>query len=149
MRLGERLTKLRNNKGLTQKELSRIFSMSRSTYAQYETNNRQPDYETLSRIADYYSVTTDYLLGRTDNPNQPQKQDPPNYDEMVLSAPTLPDALSLAAALEVEYNLPKEWLHKAWAKAIEKFGVPKPVKYSDPAAHNNGLPGTGIFNNKE
>jgi len=64
MRLGEKLAKLRNENGLTQKELSDLFLISRSTYAQYETNNRQPDYEMLTKLADYFKVTTDYLLGR-------------------------------------------------------------------------------------
>lgn len=36
--------------------------------SQYETGKRQPDYKTLLKVAEYFGVTTDYLLGRTDDP---------------------------------------------------------------------------------
>ncbi|KJR49349.1 Transcriptional regulator, XRE family [Desulfosporosinus sp. I2] len=65
--LGKRLLYLRNKRELTQEELAKIFCMSRSTYAQYEVNRRKPDYDTLQRIADYYKVSTDFLLGRTED----------------------------------------------------------------------------------
>ncbi|MHB8077170.1 helix-turn-helix domain-containing protein [Desulfosporosinus fructosivorans] len=63
--LGKRLLYLRNKRGLTQEELAKIFCMSRSTYAQYEVDRRKPDYDTLQKIADYFAVSTDFLLGRT------------------------------------------------------------------------------------
>ncbi|TGE39801.1 XRE family transcriptional regulator [Desulfosporosinus fructosivorans] len=65
--LGKRLLYLRNKRGLTQEELAKIFCMSRSTYAQYEVDRRKPDYDTLQKIADYFEVSTDFLLGRTDD----------------------------------------------------------------------------------
>jgi transcriptional regulator with XRE-family HTH domain len=64
--LGKRLLYLRNKRELTQEELAKIFCMSRSTYAQYEVDRRKPDYDTLQRIADYFKVSTDFLLGRTE-----------------------------------------------------------------------------------
>ncbi len=63
--LGKRLLYLRNKRELTQEELAKIFCMSRSTYAQYEVDRRKPDYDTLQRIADYFKVSTDFLLGHT------------------------------------------------------------------------------------
>ncbi|WP_407314017.1 helix-turn-helix domain-containing protein [Desulfosporosinus sp. SB140] len=66
--LGKRLLYLRNKLELTQEELAKIFCMSRSTYAQYEVGRRKPDYDTLQRIADYFNVSTDFLLGRTEDP---------------------------------------------------------------------------------
>ncbi|EHQ90966.1 helix-turn-helix domain-containing protein [Desulfosporosinus youngiae] len=65
--LGKRLQQLRNKFGLTQEELAKILCMSRSTYAQYEVDRRKPDYDTLQRIADYFKVSTDFLLGRTEH----------------------------------------------------------------------------------
>ncbi|MGC7871330.1 helix-turn-helix domain-containing protein [Desulfosporosinus sp. SYSU MS00001] len=65
--LGKRLLYLRNKLELTQEELAKILCMSRSTYAQYEVDRRKPDYDTLQRIADYFKVSTDFLLGRTEH----------------------------------------------------------------------------------
>ncbi|WP_242976063.1 helix-turn-helix transcriptional regulator [Desulfosporosinus sp. FKB] len=65
--LGKRLLYLRNKIKLTQEELAKILCMSRSTYAQYEVDRRKPDYDTLQRIADYFKVSTDFLLGRTEH----------------------------------------------------------------------------------
>jgi transcriptional regulator with XRE-family HTH domain len=60
--LSTRLIELRNKKGITQTELAKILNIRQNTYSQYETKNRQPDYETLKKIADYYQVSIDYLL---------------------------------------------------------------------------------------
>lgn len=58
----EKLKILRNKKGLTQQDLSDILHIARSTYAQYELGSREPDYETLKKIAQFYNVSLDYLL---------------------------------------------------------------------------------------
>ena len=67
--LNNKLRMLREKIGLTQKELANKFNMSDSRYNQYETGKRQPDYETLKGFADFFDVSTDYLLGRTDIEN--------------------------------------------------------------------------------
>ncbi|TKI66670.1 helix-turn-helix transcriptional regulator [Lysinibacillus mangiferihumi] len=69
MKYGEIFKKLRTEKGLSQKELTDRLTINRSTYARYETSSTQPDFETLSKLADFYDVSIDYLLGRTDNKN--------------------------------------------------------------------------------
>lgn len=69
--LGDRLKRLRNTKGLTQQEVADRLHMSRGTYAHYEINKRQPDYDTLQRFADFFDCTVDYLLGR-------EREIPPN-----------------------------------------------------------------------
>lgn len=56
---------LRKNAGLTQEELSKHLNVSRSTIGMYEHGSREPDYEMLEVIADYFNVDIDYLLGRT------------------------------------------------------------------------------------
>lgn len=61
----ERLKDLRNEKELTQRELARLLELSSSTIAMYETGQRMPDPETLQKLADFFNVTVDYLLGRT------------------------------------------------------------------------------------
>lgn len=60
--LGARLKKLRSRQGLSQEELSKILGLTRGTYAHYEINKRQPDYDTLKKIADFFDVTLDYLI---------------------------------------------------------------------------------------
>ena len=64
----ERLKKARKRKGLKQREVAEYLQIGLRSYQNYEGGQRRPDYETLVALADYFAVTTDYLLGRTDNP---------------------------------------------------------------------------------
>ncbi|HFK1716360.1 helix-turn-helix domain-containing protein [Bacillus cereus] len=64
---GNIIRDLRKEKGITQKELAQSLKLSESTIGMYERNERQPDYNTLIRIADYFNVSTDFLLGRDFN----------------------------------------------------------------------------------
>lgn len=66
--LGQRIKKLRESKELTQIELAEIIKVKNSTLSQYESDLRVPSDEIKISIANYFSVTTDYLLGRTENP---------------------------------------------------------------------------------
>lgn len=65
--LGSRLSYLRKSKGKTQEDISKVLGVTRPAYTAYETGKRNPDYDTLEKIADYYDVSIDYLLGRTDD----------------------------------------------------------------------------------
>jgi transcriptional regulator with XRE-family HTH domain len=65
--LHERLKTLRTGKGLSQYEMARQFKMPRSTYANYETGEREPDFGTATRFAEFFGVTLDYLFGLTDD----------------------------------------------------------------------------------
>ena len=70
---GQRLEALRNDRGLAKKEMAQILGIHESTYGKYELGKREPDFEMISRLAQYFDVSTDYLLGRTDVP----KLEPP------------------------------------------------------------------------
>lgn len=59
-----RIREIRKKCGLTMKELAERVGVSESAISQYETGRRQPDYETLLKIADYFGVSVDYLLGK-------------------------------------------------------------------------------------
>lgn len=61
---GELLAELRQDKGLTQKQLGRVLSVSTGTISNYENGVHYPDLEKLVALADYFQVSTDYLLGR-------------------------------------------------------------------------------------
>ena len=61
-----RIKELREARGEMQKVIAKALGIAPSTYSQYETGKREPDYSTLSKIADYFDVSVDYLLGKTD-----------------------------------------------------------------------------------
>ncbi len=61
----ERLRKLRKRDKLSQFKLGQIVGLKTSSISSYERGERNPETETLSKLADYFKVTTDYLLGRT------------------------------------------------------------------------------------
>lgn len=67
--INARIKLLREEKGLTQRDLARLLKLSPSTIAMYETDRRMPDPDTLRKIADFFDVSVDYLLGRTDMRN--------------------------------------------------------------------------------
>ena len=64
----DRLKKLREKEEKTQNSLAKELGISQNTYSQYETGARQPSLEMLIKFANYYYVSTDYILGLTDNP---------------------------------------------------------------------------------
>lgn len=64
----ERLRKLRKTKGLSQRALAEELEIKQQQVSDYETGVATPTIENLTSIAKYFNVTTDYLLGLTDNP---------------------------------------------------------------------------------
>ena len=64
-----RLQEARKRKKLRQTDMAEHFKITNRTYQNYEGGQRRPDYEMLVALADYLEVTTDYLLGRTDQPD--------------------------------------------------------------------------------
>ncbi len=64
-----RLKDLRKSRRLSQLKLAIDLHMNQNSISRYETGEREADYATLIRFADYFGVSVDYLLGRTDNPD--------------------------------------------------------------------------------
>lgn len=62
---GKRLKLLRNEKHLTGEEFGKIFNVTKVAVSNWESGRRFPEQTILTKIADYFNVTTDYLLGRT------------------------------------------------------------------------------------
>ncbi len=62
MNLGERLTKLRRSKGLSQEQLSEELYLTRQTISKWELNQSTPDIDYLVKLSNYFGVTTDYLI---------------------------------------------------------------------------------------
>ncbi|MGE7132613.1 helix-turn-helix domain-containing protein [Lysinibacillus xylanilyticus] len=68
--LGKRLKLLRAEKKITQEELGKVVNVTKVSISGYENGNRTPDTETLQALADFFNVSTDYLLGRADKRNE-------------------------------------------------------------------------------
>ncbi len=97
------LRSIRIEEGYTQAKVSELLNISQQTYSDYENNKTEPNYETLLKIAELFNVSTDYLLGRTDElgsvvmPSAPAMGEgerellrlfralPPEYQELALT----------------------------------------------------------------
>lgn len=66
----ERIKKLRKEAGITQAELGNICGLSKGTVAMWEVGQREVTFDTLRKLADYFGVTSDYLLGFSDEMSQ-------------------------------------------------------------------------------
>ena len=60
-----KLRELREQKGVTQKEVANAVGCTSTVYSRYERREREPDITTLCRLADYFGVSVDYIVGRT------------------------------------------------------------------------------------
>ena len=70
MSFSERLIELRKSRGLTQKQVYEAINMSSIGYQRYEYGDREPAYQKLIALADYFDVSLDYLVGRSDDPQR-------------------------------------------------------------------------------
>ena len=64
----ERLKELRKNAKLNQKQVADVLGLTVSAYGNYELGQREPNIESLCKLADYYGVSVDYLIGHASNP---------------------------------------------------------------------------------
>jgi transcriptional regulator with XRE-family HTH domain len=81
MTMGDRLRKLRLKKNISQEEVARQIGITRSAYSHYEINNRQPVYETLIKLAVFFEVSLDYVIGGTTG--KPDKSFNPDTVEII------------------------------------------------------------------
>ena len=68
--LAKRLVKLRSERKLSRREVAASTGMTERTYQRYENAERDPSAPALLALADYYGVSADYLLGRTEEPGE-------------------------------------------------------------------------------
>ncbi|MBM7582971.1 transcriptional regulator with XRE-family HTH domain [Caldicoprobacter guelmensis] len=78
MKIGDRIKQLREETNMGRAELAQKIGITYYALSKYETNERQPDYETLKKIARLFNVSTDYLLGYSDIRNPYEK----TYDKL-------------------------------------------------------------------
>lgn len=60
---GKKLRQARVEAGYTQQQIQEILNINRATLSRYESGEREPDFETLGKLADFYVVSVDWLLG--------------------------------------------------------------------------------------
>lgn len=65
-KLAERIKELRIEKGVTQKQIANEIGIAQSAYYYYESGKQEPTASVIVKLADYFNVCTDYLLGRKD-----------------------------------------------------------------------------------
>ncbi len=68
----KRIKDLREDRDKTQQQICDYLNMHRSVYRRYESGERETPAWVVVKLADYYGVSTDYLLGRTDDPTPPK-----------------------------------------------------------------------------
>lgn len=81
MDYADRILELRKSRGLTQKQLADNTGLSEVGIQSYERRYRKPAHDALLALADYFHVSTDYLLGRTDNPKLHVFEDYPKLSD--------------------------------------------------------------------
>jgi len=96
MHRGDRIAALREARHLTQEQLAQILEISRASLSHYEKNRRAPDYETLTKMAEFFDVSVDYLVGRTDQPSSALDEDIKQFiDSLELSDQRLLEKFTL------------------------------------------------------
>lgn len=73
----KRIAQLREQHKIKQADLSRHMGISQGTLSNWETGKHEPGNEHLQKLADYFGVSIDYLMGRTADPRPPHLQDAP------------------------------------------------------------------------
>lgn len=116
---GERLKRLRTKKKMRQEDVAKNLGIARTTYAMYEQNSREPDFDILQKLADFFEVTTDYLLtGRTEPPKEAGQVDEISSEVKIF----LDDFLS--APEEKKAEVMKYW-HRIVKDTADNDGEPK------------------------
>lgn len=102
--LGPRLKKLRLEKKITQSQLAEKINVTNVSISGYESGNRSPDTDTLQSLADYFEVSTDYLLGRSNHPKLSEEKDK-EFDEKTVEL------------IKMVESLPKDLQEQFWRNA--------------------------------
>lgn len=83
--IGYRISELRKQAGMSQFQLAKVLDIATSTLGMYETGKREPSLKVMNRIANYFNVTTDYLLGRLDKKDDDAKTADIEDDDVIFT----------------------------------------------------------------
>lgn len=108
--LTERLSRLRIAKKRTHQDLADYLGITRQAYSNYESGKRDVDTSTLNKLADYYDVSIDYLLGRSNNPSRAEESNDPEIAELLEELRQKGAELEATALLRTASKMNKEQL---------------------------------------
>ena len=111
-----RLKELRTHSNLSQQKMADVLGISRSAVAMWETGGSEPDNKTLEKIADYFNVSIDYLLGRDDTPR-------PRTEKKGVKIPVLGRVAAGIPITAVEEVLDYEEIEESLAKTGDFYGL--------------------------
>ncbi len=100
--IGSRIKELRKRAGLTQQDLASKLQIAKSTLGMYEINKNEPNSEMLNKIADFFDVQVDYLIGRSDDPSPINKNDEYDYRKDPTVSPELKELLDILVTLPLK-----------------------------------------------
>ena len=134
--MNNNLKKLRIEKGKSQEQIAKIANVSQSNYSKYELNKTQMPYAIIEKLADYFNVSIDYLLGKTETPN---KTIQPETEEVVFMP-------VIARNTEIEYNGDKLPIPKYMVKGdIEDYFI---LQVQGDSMYPNYLDGDNVLMQK-
>lgn len=117
----QRLKELRVNKNLGQKEVGVIVGVSDSSIRKYETGERTPNPDALVKLADFFNVTVDYLIGVSDSKNAPElktdkstKKELPTKEEVTRK---IIDMVSESGIIEKDFDAKEEEILLSYFKS--------------------------------
>lgn len=105
--IGKKLIELRTKMRMTQKEVAAKLKISRSTYSNYESNFREPDFKNVEILADLFGVSVDHLLGRDEKEGVESEDE--REDRIILETiKNIKDPETKKAAIEVLKGLARK-----------------------------------------
>lgn len=109
MKFPDILKQLRSQDNINQADLAKAIGVSRSTIGMYECGEREPDFETMEAIADYFNVTMDYLHGKSNNISFENIIPLPNMNKIpLLGTIACGEPILAEENIESEINIPED-----------------------------------------
>ena len=98
-----RLKKIRSKKGITQVQLAETLGVSKGTVAMWETGKREPNYETLHKLSEFFAKRIDYVLGYSNDASSPGQAEE-RYQEIMTAHRMIEEAVDILSRCLVKLN---------------------------------------------
>lgn len=120
MNFKTRLKQLRNERGISQRQLAEFLKVAPSTISMYENGQREPNFEVLESLADFFNVDLNYLLGKTNKTTKIILDSESSKGIQIPVLGTVPAGIPITA---VEDIIDYEEIPKSWENQGEFFGL--------------------------